>query len=257
MTRPGLRLSTPVSTDSTSTPADAPASWHAWRAARRARVTGPQGDLALVQTTWLPGGAEPDIDAALAGQPASVIATVVHRKDLDTGAPEHGYRLWDAESPAIRSYVDTPVFGYDPAWRITAHFTPAEPGRTIPYEHLRDAAGATRDLVVPGDITATIGGREYTLSAFDDDGTLLLVFGDPTNGSADDAERTYGTGRFLFVERPDGTSTGQEADVVLDFNQAFVPPCGFSDQYNCPLPPFQNRLHVPVHAGERYVAHRD
>ncbi|PZF56795.1 hypothetical protein DEJ23_08955 [Curtobacterium sp. MCSS17_008] len=219
-------------------------------------MTGPQGDLALVQTTWLPDGAEADLEAVLVGQPATVTATAVHRTDLDSGAPEHGYRLWDAESPAIRSYVDTPVFPYDPSWRTTARFTPAEPGRTIPYEHLRDAAGATRDLVVPGDITATIGDREYTLSAFDDDGTLLLVFGDPTNRSDDEDERTYGTGRFLFVERPAGSSVGEEAEVVLDFNHAFVPPCGYSDQYNCPLPPFQNRLHVPVHAGERYVAHR-
>ena len=242
-------------TDVTTTN-DAPDSWHAWREARRQRVTGPQGDLALVSTVWLPDGTEPDLDAVLVGQPASVVATAVHREDLDTGAPEHGYRLWDAESPANRSFIEVPVFPYDPAWRITAHFTPAEPGRTIPYEHLRDAAGATRDLVVPGDITATIDGRSYTLSAFDDDGTLLLVFGDPTNRSTDDADRTYGTGRFLFVERPAGSSTGEESDVVLDFNQAFVPPCGFSDQYNCPLPPFQNRLHVPVHAGERYVAHQ-
>ncbi|OIH98806.1 hypothetical protein BIU92_12560 [Curtobacterium sp. MCBA15_003] len=245
----------PSSTASNTT--DAPASWDAWREARRQRVTGPQGDLALVRTEWLPGGAEPDLQAVLDGQPDTVVATAVHRRDLDTGAPEHGYRLWDAQSPAIRSYVDTPVFPYDPSWRITAHFAPAEPGRTIPYEHLRDAAGATRDLVVPGDITATIDGQEYTLSAFDDDGTLLLVFGDPTNRSHDDADRTYGTGRFLFVERPEGSSTGQESDVVLDFNHAFVPPCGYSDQYNCPLPPAQNRLQVPVHAGERYVAHRD
>lgn len=252
-----MRLYGPVSTvEPSPTSAPEPASWHAWREARRQRVTGPQGDLALVQTTWLPDGAEPDLEQALVGQPASVTATAVHRKDIDTGAPEHGYRLWDAESPANRSYDGTPVFPYDPAWRIEARFTPAEPGRTIPYEHLRDAAGSTRDLVVPGDITATIDGREYGLSAFDDDGTLLLVFGDPTNRSTDDAERTYGTGRFLFVERPEGSSTGEESAVVLDFNHAFVPPCGFSDQYNCPLPPAQNRLHVPVHAGERYVAHR-
>jgi uncharacterized protein len=245
-----------TSIDPTSSTAAAPQEWLDWQRARRARVTGPQGDLALVRTEWLSGGAEPDLQAALDGQPDSVTATEVHRRDIDTGAPEHGYRLWDADSPAIRSYDGTPVFPYDPAWRVTAHFSPVESGRTVPYEHLRDASGTTRDLVVPGDITATIDGREYTLAAFDDDGTLLLVFADPTNGSDDESERTYGTGRFLFVERPEGSTAGEESDVVLDFNRAFVPPCGFSDQYNCPLPPFQNRLHLPVHAGERYVAHR-
>jgi len=34
-------------------------------------------------------------------------------------------------------------------------------------------------------------------------------------------------------------------------HRAFVPPCGFSEAYNCPLPPAQNRLAVPVEAGEK------
>jgi hypothetical protein len=44
--------------------------------------------------------------------------------------------------------------------------------------------------------------------------------------------------------------------VILDFNRAFVPPCGFSDQYNCPLAPRNNRFPVPVTAGEKRVVPR-
>jgi uncharacterized protein (DUF1684 family) len=44
--------------------------------------------------------------------------------------------------------------------------------------------------------------------------------------------------------------------VRLDFNRAFVPPCGFSDQYNCPMPPRQNRFHLPVEAGEKLPVFR-
>jgi uncharacterized protein (DUF1684 family) len=40
---------------------------------------------------------------------------------------------------------------------------------------------------------------------------------------------------------------------VLDFNRAVVPPCGFSNQMNCPLPPLQNRLPLPIRAGEKRV----
>lgn len=61
-----------------------------------------------------------------------------------------------------------------------------------------------------------------------------------------------GPARFLFVRRTD-----DESRVVLDFNQAFVPPCGFSDQYNCPMPPRQNRFHLPVEAGEKLPVFRD
>jgi uncharacterized protein (DUF1684 family) len=247
---------TSISLDSARS--DAPAEYTAWRSARLAAVTSATGNLSLVETRWLPADVDPEaaFAEATAQAPATVTVTALQRSNLDTGEPEHGLRFWDAAAPAIQAFDTISAFDYDPDWVVEATFTPVAGDRTIPFEHIRDNGGS-RELVVPGDITFSRDGVDYSLSAFDDDGTLLLVFGDLTNGSADDAERTYGTGRFLFVERPDGTSTGEEADVVLDFNQAFVPPCGFSDQYNCPLPPFQNRLHVPVHAGERYVAHRD
>lgn len=221
----------------------------AWREERLAALVAPQGNLALVETRWLPDGAQLSASDALHGQPATVTATVLQRRNLDTGAPEHGVRLWDAASPAIRAFDTVPVFDYDPAWVIQAEFTPVHEGRTVPFEHIRDNGGS-RDLVVPGDIRFTLGDTEYTMSAFDDGGTLLLVFGDTTNGGADDTG-TYGSGRFLLVQRADGGSFGTPGRVTLDFNRAFVPPCGFSAQYNCPLPPAQNRFALPVEAGER------
>ncbi|MFD7712456.1 DUF1684 domain-containing protein [Streptomyces sp. NPDC059785] len=225
---------------------DARARWDAWRAERRRSLTAPTGNLALVETRWLPAGELPDAGAARAGQPDSVTVTTLQRTDLVTGEPEHGLRLWDADSPAIRHYEDTDAYPYDPAWVLEALYTPVPGARRVAFEHIRDNGG-TRDLVVPGDIALTVDGRDYTLSAFDDDGTLLLVFGDPTNGDA-----TYGAGRFLFVER-----TADDSRVVLDFNRAFVPPCGYSDQYNCPMPPRQNRFHLPVGAGEKLPRFRD
>ena len=56
----------------------------------------------------------------------------------------------------------------------------------------------------------------------------------------------------LFVELRD-----DEGEVVLDFNRAFVPPCGFSAQYNCPLPPASNRFPLRIRAGEKNVVFRD
>ncbi|MBO1330012.1 DUF1684 domain-containing protein [Streptomyces sp. VRA16 Mangrove soil] len=213
--------------------------WQEWRADRHRSVTAATGNLALVETRWLPAGETPDLDAARADVPTTVTVTALERTDMVTGAPEHGLRFWDAESPAIRAFDRVDTYAYDPAWVVDATYTPVEGARTVAFEHLRDNGG-TREKVVPGDIAVTLDGTDYTLSAFDDDGTLLLVFGDPTNGTD-----TYGAGRFLFVEH-----TG-EGRVRLDFNRAFVPPCGFSDQYNCPMPPRQNRLHLPVEAGEK------
>ncbi|MFJ4616550.1 DUF1684 domain-containing protein [Streptomyces sp. NPDC088812] len=227
-------------------PTDAAERWNAWCAGRRTALTAPTGNLALVETRWLPAGELPDVDAARAGLPDTVTVTTVSRTDLVTGAPEHGLRFWDAAAPAVEGFERVDVFPYDPSWVLEASYTPVPGARRVDFEHIRDNGG-TRDLVVPGDISLTVDGHDYTLSAFDDDGTLLLVFGDPTNGDS-----TYGAGRFLFVER-----TEDDHRVVLDFNRAFVPPCGFSDQYNCPMPPRQNRLHLAVEAGEKRPVFRD
>ncbi|NHI17432.1 DUF1684 domain-containing protein [Microbacterium excoecariae] len=221
------------------------AAWDGWRAARHDALTAPEGNLALVETRWLGPGETPDLDAARDGLAPSVRVTTLTRENIDTGAPEHGLRFWDADSPAIRQFAGVDSFAYDPDWVIPARYERAPDGHTVAFEHLRDNGG-TREKAVPGTIHASIAGREYALSAFDDDGRLLLVFGDPTNGSA-----TYGAGRFLFVDDPAGGA------VTLDFNRAFVPPCGFSDQYNCPMPPLQNRLAVPVTAGEKTPRFRD
>ncbi|MFF1633648.1 DUF1684 domain-containing protein [Leifsonia sp. NPDC058248] len=219
-----------------------------WRAWRLETVAAPTGNLSLIETRWLQPGDETTVEDALAGHPETVVATELTRRSLETGEAERGIRLWDAKSPAIRAFETITAFPFDPDWVIEARFTPVAGDRTVPFEHLRDNGG-TRELVVPGDITFTRDGVDYTLSAFDDDGTLLLVFGDSTNG-AEGPGRTYASGRFLFVTR-DGDSA------VLDFNRAFVPPCGFSDQYNCPLPPRNNRFDLPVEAGEKVVVFRD
>ncbi|UAJ80600.1 DUF1684 domain-containing protein [Leifsonia sp. ZF2019] len=238
---PAFTPSSPASVDA------ARAGYDAWRQARLASVAAPTGNLALVETRWLAPDDQTTAEDALAGRPATVTATELTRRNLETGEPERGIRLWDADSPAIRAFETIDAFPFDPEWVVEAEFRPVAADRTVPFEHLRDN-GLTRDLVVPGDITFRLDGVDHTLSAFDDDGTLLLVFADATNG-AEGNDGTYASGRFLFVQR-DGDR------VVLDFNRAFVPPCGFSDQYNCPLPPRNNRFAVPVLAGEKRVVLR-
>ncbi|GAA3754713.1 DUF1684 domain-containing protein [Microbacterium kribbense] len=216
-----------------------------WRRDRTESVTGPQGNLALVETRWYPAGTT--IPAAdLQTTEDGVTITTLRRVDLDTGLTQEGLRRWDAGSPAIKAFTGIDAYPYDPAWVVTGRYTPLDSGHTVEFEHMRDN-GRTRDLAVPGRIDVEIGGAAYALSAFDDDGTLLLVFADPSGGT-----ETYAAGRFLFVQR-DADSYHAEGEVTLDFNRAFVPPCGFSDQYNCPFPPPSNRLAVPVRAGEKVV----
>lgn len=226
-----------------------------WADERRRAVNGPQGALALVLTHWsAPGEGPVPEEAAREGHPASALFTRLQRTDIETGLPQEGYRIWREDSPAREAFEDIERYDYDPSWVIDGRFELVDEQRVVPFEHIRDA-GATRALPVSGDLVFDIDGTEYRLAAFDTvyGGTakLQLVFGDRTNGA-----ETYGAGRFLFLDRPAGDSElspGDSIAITVDFNRATVPPCGFSNQMNCPLPPLQNRLPFPVRAGERRV----
>ena len=75
---------------------------------------------------------------------------------------------------------------------------------------------------------------------------LFVPFGDLTNGS-----ETYPGGRYLELER---TATGI---YDLDFNRAYHPFCYYNATYDCPYPPRENRLAIPVRAGEKMNAQKD
>ncbi len=74
---------------------------------------------------------------------------------------------------------------------------------------------------------------------------LFLPYRDLTND-----ETTYGGGRYM-----DMTISEVESDEVhIDFNKSYNPWCGYSDGYNCPIPPTENTLKLAIHAGEQKYA---
>jgi uncharacterized protein (DUF1684 family) len=157
----------------------------------------------------------------------------------------YALRVWDSNSEGIQEFGSIDGFPYNPDWVITAKWSEIPGGKAIGFEHLKDD-GATRDEVIPGEITFSKDGVDYDLAAFKAGRALQLVFADATNGDS-----TYSVGRFLFLApNVDGT-------ITLDFNRAVLPPCAFSYNFNCPLPPKQNRFAVPIGAGEKNVLKKD
>jgi uncharacterized protein (DUF1684 family) len=79
-------------------------------------------------------------------------------------------------------------------------------------------------------------------------GGLFLPFRDATNGT-----ETYGAGRYLLDSAKSADLGGdpERGTLVLDFNFAFHPSCAFDPKWACPLAPPENRLDVPIRAGER------
>ena len=251
---------------------------------RELSVVQPKGSLALVNTQWVdseqtiwgvPGTWAPApegqsgllvtataadhivVDGALVDGTVLVRAkndpnpSEIEFSDTVTGfviaseAGQHALRVWDAASEGIQEFGSIDTFPYNPDWVITAKWAEIPGGLAMGFEHLKDD-GATRDEVVPGSITFTHGGVDYNLAAFKSGRALQLVFADSTNGDS-----TYSVGRFLFLApNADGT-------ITLDFNRAVLPPCAFSYNFNCPLPPKQNRFQVAITAGEKNVLKKD
>jgi uncharacterized protein len=152
-----------------------------------------------------------------------------------------GLRVKDPDAPKRRDFHGIPSYPADPRWRIDARWELAPPGNFIPVPNV---LGAVDNMAAPGTAVFSVDGKEFRLTAVLEEGesNLFFVFADATNRT-----ETYGAGRFLYAEPP------QAGRVVLDFNRAYNPPCAFSPYATCPLPPKQNRLSVPIPAGEKRI----
>src|SRR5579884_869027 len=114
----------------------------------------------------------------------------------------------------------------------------AQPSRMA----LDTTTGDTREYGVAGLARLEIEGQPVTLTVLREPGRgrYFLPFRDATSG-----DETYELGRYLDPqERPDGR-------LIIDFNHAYNPYCAYGDSWSCPVPPAENRLSVPIRAGER------
>ena len=124
-------------------------------------------------------------------------------------------------------------------WQVPARFIAHPAGKTLPIANI---IGSIDQVPNPGALEFQRDGKTYRLEALDQgEDTLFLVFADRTSGHG-----SYGAGRFLDAPKPDG-----QGRVLLDFNQAYNPPCAFTLFATCPLPPPENRLDLAVQAGEK------
>ena len=86
----------------------------------------------------------------------------------------------------------------------------------------------------------TVDGEQAELTIYANPHGYFLPFADSSAG-----KETYGAGRYLEPERlPDGRFR-------IDFNMAYNPYCAYNELYSCPITPFENRLKVPIRAGEK------
>jgi uncharacterized protein (DUF1684 family) len=166
------------------------------------------------------------------------VRMVVHRS-----GERKSLRVWDPEGEQARGFLGFTWFPIDLAYRTTGRFIPDASPRDL---QVLNTFGDQDTFKTEGVVEFALHGQTLRLRPFTTrPKRLYFVFRDRSSG-----DETYAAARFLYADlRDDGTT-------VLDFNQAYNPPCAFNPYTTCPIPLAENRLAVKVLAGERaYPVH--
>jgi uncharacterized protein len=154
-----------------------------------------------------------------------------------------------------RNFQGLRYFPYNPAMRFVVEVDSAvEPAR----QQVVMNADESITMTTVGRIRFAVEGEPVMLSMYWLDvygGGLFLPFRDTTCPG-----ESYGGGRYLF-----DTIKGSEflpipgvkqfKRIMIDFNYAYNPSCAYNDRWICPLAPIENRLTVPIRAGELKYRH--
>ena len=150
----------------------------------------------------------------------------------------------DSPVPLDRRSWMLPLRYYEPnlSYRVPAELNVSN---DQPIFKIPTSTGQLRSMQRVGLLQFRLNGESRTLSAFielpsQESGQLFVPFRDETSSN-----ETYPGGRYLDLKQ---TPTGI---YDLDFNRAYNPFCYFSEEFDCPFPPPENRLTIAVRAGER------
>ena len=179
---------------------------------------------------------EGEIRSDSSGKP-DVLAVGDIRMILLKRGSRYALRVKDNQSASRTRFTDLRWYPIDEGWKITARFVPAPEHTRLVFDTI---VGEQEITDSPGYAVFERGGKTYKLQAArESDGSLWFVFRDGTSGRT-----THGGARQLLSAAPRGDV------VVLDFNKATNLPCAYIPFATCPLAPPQNRLSLPITAGE-------
>jgi uncharacterized protein (DUF1684 family) len=157
---------------------------------------------------------------------------------IHVSGDERSIRVRDPEGPLAKGFLGFRWFPIDLSYRVVGRFIKdAEPKRI-------DVANTYGDIdtyTSEGVVEFTLQGRTLRLRPFTTrPKRFYFVFKDASSGS-----ETYEAARFVYADLAD------DGTVLLDFNQAYNPPCSFNPYTTCPIPLRENNLPIKVLAGEK------
>jgi uncharacterized protein (DUF1684 family) len=109
---------------------------------------------------------------------------------------------------------------------------------------MQTSTGDLQTYLRYGRFKFSVKGQEAELTIYSNEHGFFLPFVDSQAGPV-----TYGAGRYL---EPEQLRNGK---FLVDFNLAYNPYCAYNELYSCPIPPAENRIAVPIAAGEKNFDH--
>jgi uncharacterized protein (DUF1684 family) len=150
-------------------------------------------------------------------------------------------RVRDPDGAPARAFAGFVWFPIDPANRVVGRFIrDATPKKLSVMNTFNGVDTYETEGVVEFELQGqTLRLRPFTTRPK----RFYIVFRDASSGL-----ETYEAARFLYADLQD------DGRVVLDFNEAYNPPCAFNVYTTCPIPLKENVLPVKVLAGEKAYA---
>ena len=147
----------------------------------------------------------------------------------------------DPQSPLTqdqkREFAGLKYFPEDPALRLEVALQ--DTAESAPVK-MQTSTGEVQTYTRIGRFRFRVDGRDAELTIFEGQHGVFLPFVDALAG-----QETYPAGRYLEPEPLPG------GRYLVDFNRAYNPYCAYNERWLCLLTPFENRLSLPIRAGEK------
>jgi uncharacterized protein (DUF1684 family) len=197
---------------------------------------------------------EPAPGAIVLKKDQPVTAAIDLRDDSQTGPDEltvgavrlvvhvsgdvRSLRVRDPNGPLAKGFLGFAWFPIDLTYRVVGRFRPDPQPRRVPVVN---TFGDVDEFTTQGVVEFPLQGRTLRLRPFTTrPKRFYFVFKDASSG-----HETYEAARFLYADLAD------DGTVILDFNQAYNPPCAFNPYTTCPIPLRENNLPIKILAGEK------
>jgi hypothetical protein len=150
-------------------------------------------------------------------------------------------RVRDPDGAPARAFAGFSWFPIDPANRAIGRFIRDATPTKLP---VMNTFNGVDTYETEGIVEFELHGQTLRLRPFTTrPKRFYFVFRDASSGV-----ETYEAARFLYADLQD------DGRVVLDFNEAYNPPCAFNEYTTCPIPLKENVLPIKVLAGEKAYA---